>query len=334
MPYRFRGMTLVALAVLILVLPAALLAQDGRSRRRDRGWDGDRDSLSIRIGRDYTLSEGFTLPGSLLVIGGSATLNGTVEDDVTTIGGRIDVGPTAVIRGDLNTVGGRVSIDPAAHVSGEVEEVTTDGGIVNDRFWAWAAVWMTIFRLSLTFVAGALIALVAPSALRNVWQRVATTPGWALVAGGATGVLLTPAVVALCIALVITIIGIPLLAVVPLLLGALAIAWGVGFTAVSARLGAALRQASPRDAGRGRVLDFVIGFFVLSGVTIVWQVCAVGSSWVGLLALPLGAVGLAIEYVAWTVGLGAALLTLFDARRSIGVIPPRLPPRVGDVSPA
>ena len=351
MSHRFRGMTFVALAAALL-LPAVLLGQDGRSRRdRDRDWNWDRrDSAHIRVGQDYTLSEGSVLTGALLVIGGAVTLNGTVEDDVTAIGGRIDVGPTAVIRGDLHSVGGRVSIDPAAQVSGQVDEVTTDWGrvfgglpselgVVNDRFWAWAAVWLTILRLSLTFVAGALIALMAPSALRNVGQRVASTPGWAFITGGATQILLTPALVALCIALVITIIGIPLLALVPLLLGALAIVWVVGFTAVAAGLGAALRRRSlPADAGShytgGRVLDFVLGFFVLTGVTIVWQVFAVGSSWMAVIAVPLGAAGLAIEYVAWTLGLGAALLTLFDARRSIGVIPPPLPPRVGDVSTA
>lgn len=320
MTHRCRCITL---ALLLALVPALVFAQD-EGRRRHRG------GAHITIGRSYTLPAGDTLAGPLVVIGGRTTLNGTVEDDVLAIGGRIDVGPTAVIEGDLHTVGGRVEIDPAARVEGDVERADADWGHVpfgvnaGRRFWSWFAAWATLFRLALVFVAGILIAMVAPGALRTIGHQAATAPGWSFVAGAATELLATPAIILLCLALVITIVGIAMLPAVPLLVGALVLLWIVGFTAVASLVGRAVQG----NRAERPVIDFVLGFFALSGVTLVARILSVGPGWLLWGAIPLGAAGIAIEYVAWTVGLGAALLVLVNRQR--GLVPPPLPPRTDD----
>lgn len=320
MPQRFRS---IAVAALLLLTPAALFAQDwDRWERRDRS----RDDAHIRIAGDYTLNQGSTLRGPLVVIGGTATLHGTVQDDVTVVGGRIIVGPTAIVDGDLHSVGGTVDIDPAARISGRVEEVTASWGDipwrienVGSRFWSWISAWLSILRLSLVFVAGILVTLLVPGWMRSVGHQATDGAGWSAATGFAAEVLVTPAIVALCVALVITIIGIPLLAAVPILIGLLVLLWIGGFTAVAVRLG---EWVSPNA---GPVLGFVIGFLVLTGVSIVAQIVSLLPAPMSWISIPLGGLGLFVEYVAWTVGLGAALLVLFNGRGT--VMPPPLPPR-------
>jgi hypothetical protein len=320
---NYRPAGRLALAVTLLLLPKVTSAQDWPRHVH-------RDGVVIKVGSDYTLPAGATLDQSLVVVGGHATLNGTVEDDVLVVGGGVDVGPGAVIRGDLNTVGGQVHIDPAAVVEGDVDEATADWGhaplgasfpSIGRHAWGWFATWATMLRLTLVFVAGLLVVLVAPGTLRQIGDRATAMPGWAFLAGAATELLVTPVVVALCVALVITIIGIPLLATVPLIVGALLVLWLVGFAAIAMRLGQRVRRSDVRG---GSVGDFVLGFVLVGGVTLLARVAGVALGSLGWGSAPLAFVGFAIEYVAWTVGLGAALLVLFNRQR--GLVPPLPPP--------
>lgn len=318
-----------------LVVAALLLAAPAVSMAQDDGWHRVRrsDNAHIRVAGDYTVPAGTTLTGALLVVGGNAFLHGTVEDDVTVIGGDIHVGPEAVVSGDLHSVGGAVIADPAARITGDVDQMTVRAGGMDlpgrigeagSRFWTWLAAWLTILRLSLVFAAGILLSLVAPAWLRSVSRQASEAPGWSFAAGVAAEVLATPALVAICIALVITIVGIPLLLLVPVLMGVLMLLWIAGFTAVAIKVGSLLRgNQAERPA-----LDYVIGFVTLCGVSLFAQMLALGPGWFAWVALPLGGLGIAVEYFAWTLGLGAAILLLFNWQR--GLVPPPLPPRTGD----
>jgi hypothetical protein len=316
------------IAALLLALPAAVMAQDDGWQRVRRS-----DNAHIRVAGDYTVPAGTTLTGALLVIGGNAFLQGMVEDDVTVIGGDIHVGPQAVIAGDLHSVGGSVFADPAARVTGDIDQMTVRAGgmdlpgrigAAGSRFWVWLAAWLTVLRLSLVFVAGILLALVAPAWLRSVSRQASEAPGWSFAAGLAAEILATPALVALCIALVITIVGIPLLLLVPVVIGVLMLLWIAGFTAVAIKVGNVLRGSQAERPA----LDYLIGFVTLCGVSLFAQMLSLGPGWFAWVALPLGGLGIAIEYIAWTLGLGAALLLLFNRQR--GFVPPPLPPRAGD----
>ncbi|MGE0443711.1 MAG: hypothetical protein AB7P99_00680 [Vicinamibacterales bacterium] len=302
-------------AFVALALATTVLAQDG----------GRRNGARIRFGGDYTLGQGEVVRGPILVIGGTARIDGVVDDDVIVIGGRAEIGPTAIINGDVRSIAGSLSIADGAQLGGGVDEVVGDAfpidfGDAPRRMWAWLAAWLTVLRLSFVFVAGLLLAMLGPYWMQSIGIRVSHAPGWSLVVGIATEVLITPAVLALSIALIITIVGIPLLAGIPVLLAVLALLWIAGFTAVAVRVGGALRGG--RDDAPVR--QFLLGFLALCGVSLVAQMLSLVPG-AGALAIGLGGVGVLVEYVAWTLGLGAALLTAFN--RHGAAVPPPLPPQ-------
>src|SRR5262249_8259278 len=85
-----------------------------------------RDGVHLRIFRDDELDAESTAAEPVVVIGGTASINGHVEDDVVVIGGHLKLGPTAVVDGDVFTAGGDPTIDPAAQVKGKVDQVALD----------------------------------------------------------------------------------------------------------------------------------------------------------------------------------------------------------------
>ena len=125
------------------------------------------------------------------------------------------------------------------------------------------------------------------------------------------------------IGLAVSIVGIPLLGAIPFALAFGVLAWTGGFAAVAASLGARLRGHSIATSS-SLVTDFLIGFVAICGLTIAAQVIAAGSGWTTPPAWMTRAVGMAVEYVAWTIGLGAALSGWFVSPRAT---PPPLPAR-------
>ena len=125
--------------------------------------------------------------------------------------------------------------------------------------------------------------------------------------------------VAVVIGLVISIVGIPLLGAIPLALALGALAWTGGFAAVAACLGARLRGSSIANSS-SLVADLLIGFLVIAALTIVAHVISLGPGWMTPFGWMTRTAGIAVEYVAWTIGLGAALSGRFV--RSNGMPPP------------
>jgi hypothetical protein len=123
------------------------------------------------------------------------------------------------------------------------------------------------------------------------------------------------------VALVVSIVGILLLVAFPFLLGAAALLWVAGYAAVAATIGARLRG---RDAGvsRAPMLDLLVGFALISSLTLVAHAVAIGSGAGPLLWMLRGA-GWLIEWTAWTVGLGAAVAVAVGSRAH--VTPPVIP---------
>ena len=100
------------------------------SRRAARAHGADEgalpgDGVHLRFLRSYTLAEGETSNEPIVVIGGSARIDGRVADDVVVVGGGLHLGPKAVIEGNAVSVGGSVSLDPGASVQGSIDEAGT-----------------------------------------------------------------------------------------------------------------------------------------------------------------------------------------------------------------
>jgi hypothetical protein len=99
-----------------------------------------------------------------------------------------------------------------------------------------------------------------------------------------------------------------------------------GYATVAGLIGARLRGVDWYVHGL-RPLDVVIGSFLLSSITLFGQLLMVSSGWLLPFALLVRGTGWTIEYIAWTVGLGAALLAFMGSRGfDPGSAPPVVPP--------
>jgi hypothetical protein len=283
-------------------------------------WDLDRPrghgrGARIMVLRDYHLPAGDTARGAVVVLGGEARIDGHVDDDVVVVGGTVRVGPQAVIDGDLVAVGGDAVVDPQAKIYGDVKETVVrlpdiDGNWIRaPRNWVAAvAMAATVMRLLIVFVVASLLVLIAPRWVRRISWRASGGPGSAAAIGLACQLGFVPAMVMLVVALAVTVVGIPLIGVLPFLAAAAGVAGVAGFTAVVARIGARVRGTTVEASG-ALFVDVAIGFAVVSAVTVAARMLALGTFWNTPLVWSVSAVGFAIEYVIWTVGIGAACAT-------------------------
>jgi hypothetical protein len=173
-------------------------------------------------------------------------------------------------------------------------------------------------------VLGLIAALLGRAAVARVGREVSEAPWQSVLVGVGAQIVLVPAVLAICGGLVVSIVGIPLLALVPvaaLVAGGL---WLVGFTAVAARLGGALIGGSA--SGRlvpAVLLGLVLVFAPTLGARLAWW-----AGWIGLPGFLLfGGVGWLVEAVAWSMGLGALILSWLRGRSASAaeVVPPPMP---------
>jgi hypothetical protein len=306
-------------------------------RRLDRQFDSG-DGAHILLGQDYDLPEGSTTTENVIVFGGTATINGHVDSDVVVVGGSMRLGPKSAVKGDVTVVGGSLDRDPAAQVAGDVHVAHVSvpwswgwtwpiGFPGVSRFW-WdgAALAFTVGRFALVLFLSILLVTVAPRRTSSIAARLVTGPGISSVAGFAGEILFAPALACLAVLLVITIVGIPLLAGLPLVAGAFALTWVAGYATVAGLLGARLRGGDWYEYGI-RPVDVFIGSCVLSIVTFVGQVMMFSPAWMAPFAVMVRGTGWTIEYIAWTVGLGAALIAwLRPGGFNPGSAPPVLPP--------
>jgi hypothetical protein len=74
----------------------------------------------VVFGGVVVVEEGATVNGSVVLIGGTLTIDGEVTVDAVLIGGTANLGSSAYVHGDLVTVGGTLQRDKDARVDGEV----------------------------------------------------------------------------------------------------------------------------------------------------------------------------------------------------------------------
>ncbi len=322
-----RILLLTAL-VSVTALHTAWAQGDWSERPYRRG-----DGVHIRIGRNYVLPAGEVSTRPVIVIGGSVTIDGRAENDFVIIGGPVRVGPTAEVRADLVSVGGEVAVSDTARISGEIHDVSVFWPelrvALSDWWWnideAWWAMFSlvgTVFRLALVMVGACCMALIAPGWVRRIERTAAGTPFVSGVLGLTLQLLFVPLLVITVIGMIITIVGIPLLILVPFALFAFGLVWLAGFAGVAAQIGGRLRgrMAGATDSP---VLDTAFGVAALGLVTMVGGLLAVGPWLFTPPAAAFTTAGLIIEYLAWTVGLGAGLVAPF--RRRWPSTPPPIP---------
>jgi hypothetical protein len=177
-----------------------------------------------------------------------------------------------------------------------------------------------MLRLSLVLVISLLLTVVAPGWVRSMGVRASSALSSGLL-GVVAEVLFVPVLIAVVVGLLISIVGIPLLGAIPFALALGALAWTGGFAAVAVSLGARLRGGSVATSS-SLVSDLLLGFVVISALTIVAHVISIGPGWMMPFGWMTRAAGIAVEYLAWTIGLGAVLSGRFVRSSSM---PPPMP---------
>jgi hypothetical protein len=289
----------------------------------------------VAIGRSIQVDRDEEVTDAVVVIGGSLRVEGRVRDGVVVIGGDVDLGPRADVRGDVVLVGGRLSRAPGAQLRGRVSDVSFGewgswaiGGwsfptVSFGGFGRWLGLFGAIFRVSLMAVLMAMILLVARAPVARVGRAAGAEPVRAFLIGLVAEVLFLPALIVLSIGLVVTIIGIPLVALlVPIACLAAFIALMLGFTGIACRVGEWIED---RFGWRGdsAFLATTIGLVLIVAPTMISRVIGFGPAPIGAAAFGLLLTGALIEFVIWTTGLGAALMTGFGRWSTQ---PPPVPP--------
>jgi RDD family len=286
-------------------------AQFGRDRRRQD---------AVRIGSDYMLHADDEAR-DVVVVGADATIEGHASDLVVVLG-KTRIASTAEIDGTLTIVGGSATVESGARVGGDLvvvgamfsapadfaaqgSHVVIDYGMWGGRFrgvFAWVArgllwgrpivpnlawVWAAVGVFFLVYF---LLNLVFDEPVRITAGVLAERPLSAFVVGLLVLLLMGP----VSVLLAVSIIG---LAVVPLVLCAILVAWIVGKVAGVRWLGTSLVRSSFPESRAHVIAAFVVGFAMIS---LLYMVPVLG-------------------FVTWTMmgvfGLGASTLAFFAEYR-------------------
>jgi hypothetical protein len=283
----------------------------------------------VRFGADAFVGPDEIVTNDVVVLGGTARIEGEVDGDVVVIGGGAELGPRAHVRHDVTVVGGTLQRDPAAIVDGDVNDIGTGATIFGRarhggggfferassfaglrRFLGLAGLAATSVRVAALILLACVLVLVVPKRIERIGQRALAEPVKAGLIGLLLELLFVPALVTTVIFLVITIIGIPLLTLVPFVLIAAAIVLLLGFTAVAHRIGE-LAAGRFGWSALGPYLLTTIGIAIVLAPLLLSRIMGIAFGGFALLTVPLTVVGVVVEYLVWTIGLGAAALARF-----------------------
>ena len=301
-----------------------------RRPRFDRR-NGDR----VRIGGDVTVEEGEVVDGDVVAVGGAVRVDGEVQGDVVSVGGGVTLGPRALVERNVTVVGGALHRDPGAQVKGKAQEVSL-GGIEFGK-WSWRrnpvgnwwgstlgsafAFVATLARVAVLCLLASLVVLFGRGYMERAGEVAAVSPVKALAVGFMAQILFLPLLVITIVVLAITIVGIPLLLLLPFAILALVVAGVVGFTGVASRVGSlAASRLGWQEQGPYAVA--VTGVLILMLPVLLSRLASVGGGLMFPLTLALGIAGGVIEYLAWTIGFGAMALLRYRGRADSRAVEP------------
>lgn len=313
--------------LLLAALPAAAAAQpvavDGGAAAAPAPVTHRTTGARLIIGQDGVVAADEQIADGVAVLGGSLRVEGRVLGDVLVVGGDLHLTSTADVRGDAVLVDGALIRDPGAALTGSVSETTIRRWAGAQPLLAWRpgprwgefARWLslagTMGRILLLACLMTLVLAVARAPVARVGRAAAAEPLRAAAVGLVAEVLFVPLLLVMSISLGITIVGLPFVALlVPLAIAAALVALLLGYTALACRLGEWLEDRlgwRPTSAW----LATVLGLAVIVAPTVLARVAGVAPEPLRWTAVGLLVTGLLVEFTAWTIGLGATLLTGF-----------------------
>jgi len=295
----------------------------------------------VRIGTSMTVPKGERVDGDVVSIGGSADVDGEVIRDVSVIGGSLNLGPDAIVHGDVAVVGGSMTRSPSARVDGKVAEVGIGlGGALpwnlpfrrnfraRRQISPVSGLAGTILRTTLMIMGGLLVVTLGGRFVGEVAEQAAHEPLRSGLAGLVAEICFVPLLVVTVIVLAVSIIGIPLLILVPFGIAFAVVLMFIGFTAIATHVG---RWMSTRFGNQwGPYLSVAVGVLTIIAITLIARITAVGVGFSSGLFVtgPLRVIGFLVEYSAWTMGIGAIILA-WRRRRHLAPTPTPTPGPTG-----
>lgn len=275
-----------------------------------------RDDI-IRIGESIEVAEGDTVAGDVVSIGGSVTVRGHVSGDAVSVGGSIVLEAPGVIEGDAVSVGGGIEKGEGTRIGGSTAEIGMKFGPFRYMFprgiARGAPRFCTILGASpIARVIGVgvllLIAVLLVLFLPGPTGRLSKTVQSHLPRSILFGILGEIAIVPLCLVLAVSVIGIPL---IPLALIAYAAAFLLGMAGVGLVVGEIFLKRAGATPGSS-VAAVVIGVVLI-------ELLALLGTFLSPVTPGLGGalrfIGVLVLYFAWTIGLGAVIVTRFGTRQ-------------------
>ncbi len=258
-----------------------------------------------------------TVDGNALAIGGDVTVTGRVGGSVRAIGGNVVLRSTAVVGGAATATGGRVTADPGATVGQAAPApvpapappfsvpvpLPPPGPFGGPHIWLWPpAIFGAIAALKaffLLFLLGALLSFVGTTWLTAVLFPRVTADLAALlerapVATFGVGLLTWAAIWPLAIGLALSIVGLVLVALIPL---AVIAALQLGVTAIAVLLGRRIRTST-------------VGLEALVGAVVL------------VVAFAIPHLGALVLFLSGTWAVGTIVLAIIERGRARPVAPP------------
>jgi hypothetical protein len=284
----------------------------------------------VRIIGNVTIARDERVEGDVVVVMGNAYIDGEVDGEVTVVMGNAYLGNESVVRDDVNVIGGMLNRANGARVEGTIDNVsvgtgpwprTNVGGFLRDtiggRIGSLAG---TLIRIGLLALFSLIVVAFAGNSIERIADRTAQDPLRAGLVGFFAQLVFFPLLVITCIVLAISIIGIPLLLLLPFAIFGAIVMCLVGFTGVAYQAGRWL-NARFGWTDRSPYATVLVGIILIALVTILARSAAVAGG--TFFTFPLVATGFFVEYLAWTLGMGAVILAWLHRRR--GITPPPLP---------
>jgi hypothetical protein len=258
----------------------------------------------VRVFADAEVPAGERVEGDVVAVFGSVLVEGSVSGNVVAVFGSVKLTPGASVEGDVVAVGGLLDQARGASVGGESVSL----GFLPVSFGTPALPVLMIsvfFGWLLSIFVGWLVTLLIPERM----LRVAATASRRGVASFFLGLVSTPLMLFACMLLLITVIGIPIALLLPLLFALMAWAGQIASTYV---LGSRILR---RRLGQGRAMmpiltgtGFVAMFFVAGALL------ATPPGFPRTVALFFSLLGVLLVFCLTTIGTGAFLLSRLGTR--------------------
>ncbi len=272
--------------LIAVILPLALFPISGAQAKE-----------IVRFGSDVFVDENMTVE-KVVAIGGSITVNGTVKDEVVAIGGNISLGPKAKVGSEVVAIGGAIQKEKGAQVGDDEVELNIPGlssliGFSTTTNWVG---WALAFKI-ITFIGFLAFACLVVAVIPRPFDLISATvqqDTLKVILWGTLGLIV---LIPLAIFLVITVIGLPLVALEFIFAGG---AFLVGYIAVAQLIG-------NKMAGFMKRPSLNVLWVTLLGLLALWLI-----GWVPFL-------GLLVKAAVTVLGFGGVLATLFTSRKRVQV---------------